>query len=331
MRDQQILNHRSSYGSALCAICVLPTLLLAAPVELKQTADHVDVLIDGKAFTTYYFGSDVAKSYLMPLQTASGIVISRVFPVKNTVTDADARTDSFEPHQRPLYFAHGDIDGLDFWGEAVFQKYYGSHTEQPYGHMAGAKLSKIQDGTIQANFLLKDPANRVIGEEAQSLAFHGDDRTRTIDCKFVLKATQGDMTLGDTKEGTFGIRLGPGLSQPRVHMINSHGGQGEKEIWGKPADWVAYMGNILGKDVGVAVFDHPKSFRHPTTWHARAYGLLAANPFGLREFTRHADKDGSWTIPYGTSLEFRYRVVIYEGDWSPAQITKLYEQYATEP
>ena len=80
-------------------------------------------------------------------------------------------------------------------------------------------------------------------------------------------------------------------------MVNSLGAEGEKAIWGKPADWVDYDGKVADEDVGIAVLDHPKSFRHPTTWHARGYGLFAANPFGLRDFTHDPNQDGSWTIP----------------------------------
>ena len=71
------------------------------------------------------------------------------------------------------------------------------------------------------------------------------------------------------------------------------------------------------------------SFRHPTTWHARAYGLFAANPFGLREFTGDANKDGSWAIPEGKSVTFRYRVLIHEGTFGPAEISAAYSKYAS--
>ncbi len=314
--------------------CVAVGLALAAPVELKQTNGHIDVTIGGKLFTTYYFASTVAKAYLMPLQTASGAVISRPFPVGNEVSSADRKTPSFEPHQRPLYFAHGDINGLDFWAEAAFQKYYRNHSHHAYGHMSSPKIEEIhsgpESGRIRATFSLDGPGNEVVGEETQTFIFKGDDRTRTIDCDFRLRADHGPIVMGDTKEGTFGIRLGPDLSAPRGHMINSHGAEGEPQIWGKPADWVNYYGTVSGHDVGIVVFDHPKSFRHPTTWHARAYGLLAANPFGLREFTKDPDKDGSWTIPEGKSLEFRYRVLIYDGQLSPEQINRAYQEYAAE-
>lgn len=307
---------------------------LTAPVEFKQRADQIEVMIGNKPFTTYYFGSAVAKAYLMPLQTAHELVITRPFPVGNNVSSADRNTPSFEPHQRPLYFAHGDIDGLNFWAEAAFQKYYGSHSRQAYGHMGSPKIEEVkggpESGKIQVTFLLEGPSDETIGEETQTFSFKGDDRTRIIDCDFKLYASNGPMVMGDTKEGTFGIRLGPDLSAPRGHMINSHGAEGEPQIWGKSADWVNYYGTVSNQDVGIAVFEHPKSFRHPTTWHARAYGLLAANPFGLREFTKDPNKDGSWTIPEGESLQFRYRVLIYDGKLSADQISSAYHEYSVE-
>ncbi|MDP9162044.1 MAG: PmoA family protein [Acidobacteriota bacterium] len=316
------------------AYCVLEASGQAAGVELKQRGDRVDVVIGGKPFTTYYFGPTASKAYLMPLQTARGMVISRPFPVGNDVSKGDPKASSFEPHQRPLYFAHGNIDGLNFWAEPGFQKYYRDQSRQPYGHMADAKIVEVHSGaeagTMKASFALADPSGRVIGREIQVFRFEGDERQRVIDCDFTLKATEGPLDLGDTKEGTFGIRLGPELSAPLGHMRNSHGSEGEKEIWGKPADWVSYYGSISGQKVGIVVFDHPKSFRHPTTWHARGYGLLAANPFGAREFTADPGKDGSWAIPEGGSLEFKYRVIIYDGDLTPTQIEALYQKYAGE-
>jgi hypothetical protein len=305
--------------------------LQAAPVELKPSGHKVEIQIGGKPFTTYEFDSAVAKPYLMPLRTASGIVISRGFPVVNTVSPADQKTAAFEPHQRPLYFGHGNIDGLNFWAEKAFDSYYG-HSRQAYGRMSLIKLERVssgvQVGSLRARFSLLAPSGRVIGEETQSFTFQGDDRTRIIDCEFVVFANQGPITFGDTKEGTFAVRLGPALSAPHDHMINSNGAHGEPEIWGKPADWVDYSGSVSGKEVGIAVFDSPKSFRHPTTWHARAYGLLAANPFGLREFAKDPTKDGSWTVPEGKSLTFSYRVLIYEGKLSPSQLAEMYRQYS---
>jgi len=322
----------------LLALGLASAAMAAAPVEMKRGADQIEVIIGGKPFTTYYFLKDVVKPYLMPLQTPAGVVVSRPFPVRNDVSMANPKDDSFEPHQRPLYFDHGDIDGVDFWSEAVFHSVYGRPATpgppRAYGHMSLVKLEEVkggpESGTIRARFTLEDPNNRVLGEETQSYTFSGDDRTRVVDCEYVIYAGASPIVFGDTKEGTFGIRLGAELSAPHDHMLNSRGAMGEPAIWGKPADWVNYSGTVSGKAVGVVAFDHPSSFRHPTTWHARAYGLLAANPFAAREFTGDDKQDGSWAVPERKSIKFRYRVVIYDGEFTPAQLAQMYKAYAAK-
>jgi hypothetical protein len=321
--------YRSTIMAAVCS-----TFLTAAAVKLERSPHQIDITIDGKPFTTYYFDPAIAKPYLMPLRTASGAVVTRDFPVRNDASKGDPKASAFEPHQRPLYFGHGDVDGLDFWQEPAFDHYYSDHGHQAYGHMVLKSVEKASSendaATVRARFTLNDPSNRVIAEETQTFTFLGDAQTRVIDCEFVLYATAGPLDIGDTKEGTFGIRLAPELSAPLGHMRNSNGAQGEKDIWGKPADWVDYEGMISGKPVGIAVFDSPSSFRHPTTWHARAYGLFAANPFGAREFTGDPSKDGSWSVPEGKSVTFRYRVLIHEGKFGPAEIGAAYSKYAGE-
>ena len=303
-------------------------------VEVQRKDKQIEVTVGGKPFTTYYFDPAVAKPYLMPLRSAQGTIVTRGYPVGNEVPPGSERDKSFEPHQRPLYFAHGNIDSLDFWGEEVFAKYFSDHGKQDYGRMVLEKIDETRGGdlgVIKAEFSLQGPGGRVIGDETQAFTFRGDDHTRIIDCEFTVRATHGPLTFGDSKEGTFGIRVAKELNSPPAHMVNSQGAEGEKAIWGKRAEWVDYDGKVEGEEVGIAVFDHPKSFRHPTTWHARGYGLFAANPFGLRDFTRDPNQDGSWTIPEGKSLTFRYRVVIHHGDYKAANIAEAYQKYAAEP
>jgi hypothetical protein len=314
---------------ACCATCAAQQ-----NVEIERKDKQIEVTIGGKPFTTYYFDPAVAKPYLMPLRSAQGTIVTRGFPVGNEVPPGSERDKSFEPHQRPLYFAHGNIDSLDFWGEEVFAKYFNDHGKQDYGKMVMEKIDEARggdSGTIKAEFSLQGPGGHVIGDETQAFTFRGDDHTRVIDCEFTVRATHGPLTFGDSKEGTFGIRVAKELNSPPAHMVNSQGAEGEKAIWGKRAEWVDYDGKVEGEDVGIAVLDHPKSFRHPTTWHARGYGLFAANPFGLRDFTRDPNQDGSWTIPERKSLTFRYRVVIHHGDYKTANIAEAYQKYAAEP
>lgn len=309
---------------------LFPALLWSAsssPVEFRTHDNRVDVAIGGRPFTTYYVLPTVAKPYMMPLRTASEVVVTRGFPVENDASAGDPKAPSFEPHQRPLYWGHGNIDGLDFWQEQVFDRYYTDHQNQPYGH---AKLLNIktEGDSINAEFSLRDGSEREIARERQSFHFGGEGQTRTLDCEFTLTATAGPIVFGDTKEGSFGIRLAQELSGAGANMTNSEGAHGEKEIWGKPANWVSYGGQVGAQPVTVSVFDHPSSFRHPTTWHARAYGLFAANPFGWREFTRDSNKDGSWTVEADKKIVFKYRVLIADGKQSSQEIAQAYSKYA---
>ena len=302
-----------------------------AAVALVESRNHIDITIRGRPFTTYYFDPAIAKPYFQPLRSAQGTVVTRSFPMGNTIPPNRRHDPSLEPHQRPMYFAHGDVDGMDFWGEAVFSHY---SDDSAFGRTVFRKILEIKggpdSGTLRADFDLTSPRGRAVAEETQAYTFRGDDQSRTIDCEIVLLADRGaDVTMGDTKEGTFAIRLAKVLNSPPAYMVNSKGAVGEKGVWGKRADWVDYDGTVAGESLGVAIFDSPRSFRHPTYWHARGYGLFAANPFGIREFTRDPNQDGSYTIDQGKSIRFIYRVLIHHGDYKQAKVAEAYQRYAS--
>ena len=301
-----------------------------ASVQLQREANQINVIIGGKPFTTYYFNPAVAKPYFMPLRSAQGTIITRGFPIGNTVPPEHEHDRNLEPHQRPMYFGHGNVDGIDFWGEALWPKWSDGTV---FGRTVLDKIEQVQagadSGAIRALFRLVGPKGRVIADESQAFVFRGDQDTRMIDCEIIITANHGaDVTMGDTKEGSFAIRVVKELYSPPGHMVNSEGGVGEKQIWGKRASWVDYYGKVADEELGVAIFDSPKSFRHPTYWHARGYGLFAVNPFGIREFTGDNNKDGSWAIPLGKSLTLRYRVFIHHGDYKQAHVAEAYQRYA---
>jgi Methane oxygenase PmoA len=111
--------------------------------------------------------------------------------------------------------------------------------------------------------------------------------------------------------------------------ITNSDGLTDAAAWGKPATWVDYTGPVEGETVGIAILNHPSSFRHPTTWHVRTYGLFAANPFGWHDFG--LKKSGDHTIPAGESIHFGYRVILHKGDTASAALAEAYEGYAKPP
>ena len=310
------------------------------PVDLKRRGNQVAVFVGGKPFATYYFGPEAPKPYLHPLRSAQGIAVTRGFPMRKDIPSEG--TD--HPHHRALYFAHGDVNGVDFWTEAAFEekapvqvggKQYFAAGGLPKGRTVFRKLEKMksraESGTVRALFDLVGPDGKAIAQETQAYVFRGDASTRTIDCEFTVRALAVPVKMGDTKEGTFAIRVVKALEEPNVRMLNSEGAAGEKQIWGKRAKWVDYSGTVEGARLGIAIFDNPSNPKHPTYWHARGYGLFAVNPFGEHDFYNDPKRDGSITIPAGGSLTFRYRVFIHNGDAAEAKVADAYDRYAANP
>ncbi len=306
------------------------------PVKMERKGNTVQVLIGGQPFTTYYFGAEAPKPYLHPLRSAEGIVVTRGFPMRKDIPGESKD----HPHHRAMYFAHGDINGIDFWSEAQFEEKttevahgvkYTSET-LPHGRTVLKSLDAAEggkaSGTLRATFNLVGPDGKAIAEETQAYTFSGDAEARIIDCEFTITAMKIPVKMGDTKEGTFAIRLVKGLEEPGGRMLNSEGGVGEKQIWGKRASWVDYSGTVQGRQLGISIFDNPSNPKHPTYWHARAYGLFAVNPFGEHDFYNDKTRDGSITIAPGKSLTLRYRVFIHEGDAAAGKVAEAYARYS---
>jgi hypothetical protein len=184
-------------------------------------------------------------------------------------------------------------------------------------------------GIIEAQFHWVNPEGKPLLKEQRRMTFYDDPTNRVVDFDITLTAVDQQVKFGDTKEGTFAIRIHDDLTEKRKggHMTSSSGATTMKEVWGKPFPWVDYAGTLKGTPVGIAIFDHPKNPKHPTHWHARDYGLFAANIFGERDFYRDKTRDGSVTLEPGKSMRFRYRVVVHPGLTDAAAIGKLYDAY----
>jgi hypothetical protein len=305
----------------LSLFALMLTLPLCAQVKITKAQDRISVEIDGKPYTAFFLSADGNKPYVYPLRTAAGIVVTRHYPMEEFPGETHDH-----PHHRGLFFAHGDVNGYNFWA---------TEPSANTPHKGSMKLKRVveakggrKSGTIKAVFDGLSPDGKPIMTETRTLTFYSDPELRTIDYEIQIDPIE-KLTFADTKEGTFGIRLATSMSEDNTgRMVNAEGKETEKNVWGKRSAWVDYFGQVDGKTVGVAIMDHPSNPRHPTYWHSRAYGLFAANPFGVKDFTGDKTKDGSMVVEVGHPVTFRYRVVIHPGDAQSAHIAALYQTYA---
>jgi hypothetical protein len=294
-----------------------------AGVQLTELPDRVRVEIHGQLFTEYVF-KDTPRPYCYPLIGPGGVAMSRNWPMKDAPGE-----DKDHKHHRSLWFAHGSVNGQDFWSE---DKNFGRTV-----HEAFTKVSSGKIGVLSARNQWVAADGKVICTDDRTIRVHATPASeRLLDFEITLHASNGELTLGDTKEGTMALRLAETMrlkpnkenaGKPTGHIVNSEGVR-DGATWGKRATWCEYHGPVDGKTVGVAMFDHPQNLRHPTWWHVRDYGLFAANPFGRHDFESLPDKAaGNLVVPAGQSVTFRYRFYLHEGDEQQARVAQRYAEY----
>jgi hypothetical protein len=313
---------------SLVFITVLP-FPSVAQVELRNVDnDHIAITINGKPFSDFYIGAAYPKPFLAPLRSATGLVVTRRFPME--IVEGETKD---HPHHRGLFVGYGDVSGVNFWeNEPNSKPSAGNPTIK--GPVTLKKLDGLKpgnkSGSIAATFDWSAPGRGVMLEERRVMTFYAEPEFRTLDVDITFTA-KTPIQFGDTKEGFFAIRLADSMiGKNGGIMTNSEDAQTEKNVWGKRADWVDYDGTVDGQKVGVLIFDHPRNPNHPPRWHSRDYGLFAVNPFGLKEFDPSATTPGGRSLAAGESLHFAYRVLIHPGDVPKKKIADLYSIYSKE-
>lgn len=303
------------------------TSLSAQTVTLKPSDAGLRIEIDGQLFSEYIV-KNTPRPFMYPVIGSAGESVVRNFPMREDV----AGEPKDHKHHRSLWFAHGSVNGVDFWTE---DKSFGKQEHVTFGETK----AEGNTGAFTADTKWVAPDGKCVMTDSRKItvtALPGGERQ--LDFDITLKASEGDVVMGDTKEGTMALRLCPSLSLKgegaQGHVFNSAGDK-QKSVWGKHADWVTFYGpDPKGNAVGVTIFSHPSNLRSPMPWHARDYGLFAANPFGLHDFEelKKGDQDGKgdYKIAKGGSLLLRYRFLFTKGKSKPDVISAKFKEYSAK-
>ena len=318
-----------------------------ARIELIKSDDKVDVMVDGKLFTSLSWPEGVYKPVLYPINNAAGTEITRGFPLKPRAGErADHR------HHVGNWLNYGNVNGFDFWGNG--------HTGERSPNGGEIKFKGIEklesgneEGLMITNASWLDPEENELLTEKTEYHFIADNNNRIIDRIVTLTASVETVHFDDTKEGMFGIRVARQLELPsdgNMTLIDAEGNiskvkgvndgvtgdyissAGEKglSVWGTRAKWMNLFGSIGDEKISVVMEGHPKNINHPTYWHARGYGLFAANPLGVRDFTKK-EQELNFKLTKGESITFRYRIIISAGKHlSKKDCNKYFDDFASK-
>lgn len=315
---------------------------LASELAIEREGDGVVVTIDGELFTKYVTDdARTNKPYFFPVIGPTGKGMTRAYPMKDVPGEKQDH-----PHHRSLWFGHQFINDFDTWHEEL------TLVERAKGD--AAKLAELKRSlgatkhreTLEASAadgraVLKvasdylDASGNRMAEDVRTFTFSvADDGTRVIDATIVFTGVAGQVTFSDAKDAGLSVRVAHSMSVEAKEggRIVTSAGDEDENAWGKRAAWCDFNGPVDGKGgeiLGIAILNHPSSLRHPTPWHARAYGLFTANPFGLKSVAG-AKEEGPVVLKKGGSFALRHRILLHRGDEKAAKVAAAWEAYAKE-
>jgi hypothetical protein len=314
----------------------------------NETERRVDILIDGKPFTSYMWPERLAKPVLYPLRTAKGTVVTRGFPLEPRPGE---RVD--HPHHAGLWFNYGNVNGFDFWNNSEAIK---SEDAPKMGNIRHHAITLAKSGRDEAE--LEVDADWITGKQERILkehtrfVFRGGPDFRSIDRITTLQALGERVVLNDDKEGVLGMRVVRALEAPSDKpevftdasgrptsvakldntgvngiYLTSEGKKGDA-AWGTRGRWCNLSGQVDTEPVTITILDHPGNPGFPTYWHARGYGLFAANPLGQKIFS-NGKQELNFSLAPNQSVTFRYRVLISSEILTPEKSESAHKDFVS--
>jgi hypothetical protein len=323
-------------------------------VKPDETNRRVDITIDGKPFTSYIWPTTLRKPVLYPIVDADGVTITRGWPLEPR---AGERTD--HPHHDGLWFNYSNVNGFDFWNNSTA---ISAARAPKMGTIVLDKIVSAKSGAERGELVtdstwITGAGGKIIAENTRYVFARRAGGERSIDLMVTLRALDR-VVFHDDKDGLLGLRVArwlespeekggtftdangaatevaaaasvAGVAPPTGEYLTSEGVKGEA-AWSTRGRWCALTGhNSDGHTDTIAIFDHPGNPNYPTFWHARGYGLFAANPLGQHMFdAKLAELD--FTLAKGESVTFRYRICIYPRAVSAEELNQAADKFAKE-
>lgn len=307
----------------------------------------IDILFNGKLLTAYCYGDSLMKPVLFPVNTITGISITRGFPLEPR---AGERVD--HPHHIGLWFNYESVNGLDFWNNSTAIPY---SDRSRYGYIEHHRVLKAQPvaknkATLIVTAKWKNKSGYTLLDETTAYLFEVRNGDFIIDRTTTLTSAVDEVVFKDVKDGLLAIRVARELEHPSTEALTYVDGKGNytpprvdsagvtgnyvsstglegNNVWGTRSQWVTLQGSIRRKPISVIIMDHPSNPGYPTYWHARGYGLFAANPLGQQLFSK-GKEEMNLRLSKDESVLFSYRILICERAVSEKEISKFSREFS---
>jgi methane monooxygenase PmoA-like len=286
-------------------------------VAVLPREDRVRIEMGDELFSEYLFANRPRPCFF-PILGSNGRAFTRSFPLAKGQNESQDH-----PHHNSLWFAHGDVNGVDFW-------------HNPKARVQARQVSQIYSRPGVAGFTISSdwlgPDGKLVVHDRRIFQFQAHESERWLDFEINLTAPKSHaVKFGDTKEGTMALRVAaPMRVEGKVatgHLLNDQNLL-DGQAWGKRSAWLLSTGMLAQKPASILMLEHPENFRYPTWWHAREYGLLAANPFGSKAFG--SEGTGDFELPAGQTLRLRYRFIFANRTLTAAEVTSLASAFAPQ-
>jgi hypothetical protein len=313
-----------------CARLFAQQKIYTITVSSIPSQHKVIVKANDQPFTEFIYPDSLEKPVLYPIYAPDGQIITRGFPI---APRAGEPTD--HPHHVGLWLNYENVNGLDFWNNSFAIP---ADKKNMYGWIRtnGIVQTKNGDkGILKYNADWTDQQKNILLKETTTFIFSANAEERIIDRITTLTA-QKDVLFKDAKDGFLGLRVAHELELPSKdarqfiddkgnitkiaannnsdvtgNYLTSEGKTGDS-AWSTRAKWCMLYGKLKDDTISIVIIDDPQNVGYPTYWHARGYGLFAANPLGQKIFS-NGKQEFNFSLKKGESVTFRYRIAIASG------------------
>ncbi len=306
-------------------------------VTITKNQDALEFKVGKALVSKYHIGEKVAKPYFWPMNAPGEIPVTRAWPMQA----GEPKESKDHVHQKSAWFCHGDVipegievkrkirgvEGVDFWSE-----------NPGHGRIVCVDVGTPKNGPHNAVVSTRNEWRTADGtkimDESRVIYLHDLGHARLFVLEIDLHASVCPITFGDTKEGSMGMRVNDEMTVKNGGaFFNAEGKKvadlkSDAPIWGNRSAWCDYVGKVQGKTAGIAVFDDPSN-KFAACWHARGYGLMAANPFGRNKsgFPDQKGKTDLVKLAKGDHLKLRYGILLHSGDTKEGKVAEAFETF----